>query len=438
MSLGKNAPVEDTQQVAQQLLEENTCFVRAVTEVAEARDVVASEDIYARNGIKLVSCGTRLSGRFYERLIEHKLLKPIEYSLSIADAIDSARLATLVSAETCRVPSLAPLLEQTESLEHLQSVFSALTIPAPLSLKLSVMQVDRPKLFLHGLISAMIATELGLRGKLPREGVQALALASIFHDAGELCIDPAILAPEHRMTADERRHLYAHPITGFLMLRDFTQLPKDAANAVLQHHERLDGSGYPYRLSGEQLGTLSRYLAVAEVAASLLERNGADKRIHMKLRLNRKKYDVQAVALICQLFNDAKMPGEPRLDEAFMMARLAQAGGLFDDWNRLRQPLSPNDVAAIAFLVERVESLSMMLHETGFDPLRLQDSLAMGADDPEIALELTVLVDELDWQFKALSREVERKLFGRELQLSAVAKKGLDAWLAQLRQFVSE
>jgi len=439
MSPVLNTPVDKTEQLAQQLLEENSHFVKAVTDVAEQREVVASEDIYASNGMKLVSSGTRLTGKFYERLIEHKLLKPIEQSLSMADTLDCARLVSLAHDEARRIPSLAPLLDQPDSLERLQLVFGDLQLPAPLTLKLSVLQQDRPQLFQHGLITAMISTVLGISGKLPRKDLQTLALAGIFHDVGELCIDPAILRPEHRLTAEERRHLYTHPITGYLMLHDFPEIPQGTATAVLQHHERLDGSGYPNRLSGEQIGTVSRYLAVAEVAATLLARDGADKRINMKLRLNRKKYDAQAVALVCQLFSDSKLPPVQPQEEVVMMTRLAQAGKLFEDWIVLRKTLTPTDVSAVPFLVERVDGLRMMLLETGFDPSRLEDALTMtGSDDPEIVMEHTVLIDELEWQFKALSREIERKQFGRETKLPVVLNNSFDDWLKKVRQFVSE
>ena len=83
---------------------------------------------------------------------------------------------------------------------------------------------------------------LGIRSNLPQAELHALAMASAFHDLGELCIDQSFFAQGHHMTLEERRHLYVHPITGYLMLRDFTELPKGTAEAVLQHHERLDGS----------------------------------------------------------------------------------------------------------------------------------------------------------------------------------------------------
>ena len=436
-SPGRSQSEQD--ELARQAVGENAVFVKAVTELADTHEVLASEDIYASSGMKLVSRGTRLSGQFYDRLVAHKLLKPIEQSLSVTDALDTTKLVSLMHEEARRVPSLAPLLEQPELLEQLGSHFSQLNIPAPLSLRLVVMQADRPKLFQHALISSVVATALGILGKLPREELQSLSLASIFHDVGELCIEPAFLEPGHQMSAEERRHLYVHPITGFLMLRDFPDLPKGTASAVLQHHERIDGSGYPYRLSGEAITNVSRYLAVAEVAASLIERHGADKRIGIKLQMNKKKYDAGVVTLISRLFGNFELLPTEKLDEVYLMTRLTQIGMLFEDWGTLRKTISGAHLERVSFLVDRVNALHMLVIEPGFDQRRIEEILTMaGEADPDVCMELTTLLDELNWQFKALLSGVERDQSVWGERLPAALKKGIDDWLAQVRQFVGE
>ena len=420
----------DQTQVAQELLASDTHFVKAVTEVADRHEMVVSEDIYARNGMKLVSSGTRLTGEFYDRLVAHKLLKPIEQSLRMDDAIDPPGLVELMLAQLEKTPALGG----AELSRHLRSQIGEIRLPPALGLKLSVMQERRPKLFQHSLLAAIIATEIGVRARLNSAERQALALSSLFHDAGELYIDPAVLEAGHQLTAGERRHLYAHPITGFLILRDFEDIPRETATAVLQHHERLDGSGYPYRLSGEKIEKVSRVLSVAEVAASLLERNGADKRINMKLRLSGKKYDTEAVAFIGQLFSSVDVASMQPLDEVSVMTRLSQVGKLFEDWVALREKLSGMETSATAFVIERMNGLRQMVLETGFDPLRFEDAVgSAGSDDPEILLELQVLLDELEWQFRALSREVERKRDGQ------TAPRGeLASWLKLLGGFSGE
>ena len=423
--------------LAHQSIGECPSFVRALTALADKREVLAHEDIFAHGGMKLISRGTRLSGGFYDRLIAHKLLKPIEYSLGVADALDAPAIVALAHEKARLIPSLVPLLEQPELLGRLKDLLGGLSIPAPLALKLTVMQVEMPALFEHSLISSVIATVLGIRGQLPREEIQALALASIFHDIGELHIDPDFLAAGHCMSEGERRFLYVHPLTGYLMLREFSTLPKGMAEAVLQHHERLDGTGYPYHLKGGQISTLARYLAVAEVAASLVARHGADRRIGMRFKMNIKKYDVHAVTLISQLFCSAPLQPAKLIDEAFLMLRLTQIGKLFEDWVALSNALSTAESDAMSLLVERMNSLRGLVLEPGYDQCRLEDMLSLeGTVDPEIGLELSVLVDELNWQFHALSRSVERDQSVWGMQIPARHRHRLDDWLAQVRFFI--
>ena len=201
-------PQNEEDKLARQAVEEDSVFVQAVTKLADTREVVASEDIYARVGMKLIGRGTRLSGELYDRLVTHKLLKPIEHSLSISDALDARQLVSLMQDEARHVPSLAPLFAQPELLKQLGREFSQLTV------RLAVMQSDRPKLFQHVLISAVVGTALGISGKLPREELQALSLASVFHDVGELCIQPTFLEPGHQMTALETTSSLCSPHYG--------------------------------------------------------------------------------------------------------------------------------------------------------------------------------------------------------------------------------
>ena len=85
-------------ELARQSLDQPSHFIRALTDLAEEREVVATKDIYTKNGIKLVSRGARLSGRFYERLIAHKLLKPIEESIAVAETPASIPMSRRMSA----------------------------------------------------------------------------------------------------------------------------------------------------------------------------------------------------------------------------------------------------------------------------------------------------------------------------------------------------
>ncbi|GHG96564.1 HD-GYP domain-containing protein [Streptomyces lanatus] len=110
-----------------------------------------------------------------------------------------------------------------------------------------------------GQASMMIARELGLAG----ERVEVLRFAGILHDVGKLGVPTRLLRKNGPLTPEERRVIELHPEYGHEMVRGISFLG-EARAAVLHHHERLDGSGYPYGLSGSQIPESARVVAVAD------------------------------------------------------------------------------------------------------------------------------------------------------------------------------
>ncbi|MDF3297972.1 HD-GYP domain-containing protein [Streptomyces tropicalis] len=110
-----------------------------------------------------------------------------------------------------------------------------------------------------GQASMMIARELGLDD----ERVEVLRFAGILHDVGKLGVPTRLLRKDGPLTPEERRVIELHPEYGHEMVRGISFLG-EARSAILHHHERLDGSGYPYGLTGLQIPECARVVAVAD------------------------------------------------------------------------------------------------------------------------------------------------------------------------------
>ncbi|WP_078965667.1 HD-GYP domain-containing protein [Streptomyces aureocirculatus] len=110
-----------------------------------------------------------------------------------------------------------------------------------------------------GRASVLIARELGMAD----DRVELLRFAGILHDVGKLGVPTRLLRKEGPLTAEERRVIELHPEYGHEMVRGIGFLG-EARAAVLHHHERIDGSGYPYGLSGAQIPEAARVVAVAD------------------------------------------------------------------------------------------------------------------------------------------------------------------------------
>jgi HD-GYP domain-containing protein (c-di-GMP phosphodiesterase class II) len=113
-------------------------------------------------------------------------------------------------------------------------------------------------------ICSRIATELGLSA----DRIHGLHLAATIHDLGKIGIPAEILSKPRGLTALEFGLIKEHAIIGFNILKDVS-FPWPIAEIILQHHERIDGTGYPFGVRGESLLLESRILAVADVVEAM-------------------------------------------------------------------------------------------------------------------------------------------------------------------------
>ncbi|MCA1220477.1 HD-GYP domain-containing protein, partial [Streptomyces sp. 8L] len=110
-----------------------------------------------------------------------------------------------------------------------------------------------------GRASAMIAAELGM----DRDRLEVLRFAGILHDVGKLGVPTRVLRKEGPLTPQERRVIELHPEYGHEIVRGIVFLG-EARSAILHHHERMDGSGYPHGLHGDEIPEVARVVAVAD------------------------------------------------------------------------------------------------------------------------------------------------------------------------------
>lgn len=119
-----------------------------------------------------------------------------------------------------------------------------------------------------GVYAMVMAVQLGF----PKEKVREIALGSFLHDIGKLCIPREIINKPGRLTPQEYEEVQRHTVYGYDILRQKRSFPLLSAHIALQHHERLDGSGYPRKLKGDEIHEYAKMVAVADVYDALTSR----------------------------------------------------------------------------------------------------------------------------------------------------------------------
>jgi putative two-component system response regulator len=113
-------------------------------------------------------------------------------------------------------------------------------------------------------LAQSISVEMGL----PKERVEGIRMAGLIHDLGKIAVPAEILTKPGKLSNIEFNLIKIHPQAGYDILKDI-EFPWPIDKIVLQHHERMNGSGYPNGLSGEEILLESRIMAVADVVEAM-------------------------------------------------------------------------------------------------------------------------------------------------------------------------
>lgn len=113
-----------------------------------------------------------------------------------------------------------------------------------------------------------LAVSIAQKGGLATDDIEAIRVSSLVHDLGKIRVPAEILSKPGPLTVNEFNIIKEHPQVGHDIIKEI-EFPWPVATIVLQHHERLDGSGYPLGLKGEDIRIESRIISIADVVEAM-------------------------------------------------------------------------------------------------------------------------------------------------------------------------
>jgi putative nucleotidyltransferase with HDIG domain len=132
-------------------------------------------------------------------------------------------------------------------------------------ISLSRLKTSDEYTYMHSVAVCALMVALARRMGMAEEQVREAGVAGLMHDVGKMMIDPDILNKPDRLTAEEFRVMKYHPEAGWKILQDSHQVNAIVLDVCLHHHEKMDGSGYPHGLVGEEISIFSRMGAICDV-----------------------------------------------------------------------------------------------------------------------------------------------------------------------------
>ncbi|MFT7722054.1 MAG: HD-GYP domain-containing protein [Roseateles sp.] len=119
--------------------------------------------------------------------------------------------------------------------------------------------------YMHSVAVCGLMVALGRHMGLPDEQVREAGLAGLLHDVGKMLMPLEVLNKPGALTDAEFAVMRTHPRRGWDLLKDGAKVPASVLDVCLHHHEKMDGTGYPHKLAGEQISLMARMGAVCDV-----------------------------------------------------------------------------------------------------------------------------------------------------------------------------
>lgn len=382
------------------------CLDSIVT-LSKNRPVSADDDIFDDRGNKLWARGQHISSGLQEKLVRRKLARPLESTLTVEGALTFADVI-----DDCR--KLAAKQSLLERIEAKASAFSLIddlrniAIPGPLRLLLTAVREQHHNSYRHMLACMVISAGIAEQAKLDDHDVKVLMLSALLHDLGEMYINPDYVRSSRQLNCMEWKHVASHPRIGQLLVQELTSLPPAVGLCILQHHRRLDGSGYPHfdgHLSPHHLAAL---LAIADTAAGICARtkSGAVSRIALALKVVPEEYDRKYVSALLVALGDETESiecDEPDCgchDKAVEIAHRIAAAIRVAEASQ-QQGTTPFSRELAGNIRGILSNLEKSMRSAGVLEANRLDSLDQ---DPALLNEIRVAVAELEWRLRDLAR----------------------------------
>ena len=193
--------------------------------------------------------------------------------IPIEDEIPRAREVYFTALETAREFTIAARAGRQVNVakvrENIEELIDSAFRNRDAALALLKLKFYDEYIFTHSLNVAVLAIGMGFHMNLTRADILNLGMGAMLHDLGKTGVPLAILNKKGRLTDEEYNTIKGHPLIGARLLEKHQEVPPQTIDMTRHHHERIDGSGYPDGLSGDELNSMLTITSLSDVYDAL-------------------------------------------------------------------------------------------------------------------------------------------------------------------------
>ena len=403
-------------------------------------------DIKNVSGALLMKAGKSIDKDTCEKILRHKLLRPLDEYLQFTHPVTEATLVDDI-IEAGHSLLMDTRLNLDGVVKSVTEIVKALHYDKTVLNRLTVYKYDSADKFDHSLAVALLANEIGKSLNYSTHQLADLFSVCLFHDIGEMYLEKSIHGKDE-LDEEDYRVITTHPVLSYVILRESnTVFNSQVLSAVLNHHERLDQSGYPRSVGERHINRYARIVALADTYDALRRkgRSAVDALWAIKIQGHRRSiageaitpaFDPQLIEVLQSLLTDTGDVAQD-CDEVPFMEQKNQLHGLLDKLNSINDDVVQLWQNVESFLgadsysrpARQLQQAQIYLHKV--KDLILASSGIVGMNYDTLLSDETIVVDARKDLYR-MAPELKNQLSRIKIMLSAIDGHSRDSRLLQL------
>ncbi len=256
----------------------------------------ADKNYYDKNGILLLAKDQELTDQVLSRLRNHSVIS--QELLRAGNRLTGERINTAQISKKLKVQDKRIFDIPAQILSEI--IFDSRTTPWWFTI--NALSNYIPWIYTHSINVALLSMIIGKSMGYGDELLWELGLGGLLHDIGKMMVPKAIIQKQGKLTPDEMTFMQQHCELGVSIVAD-CEIPENSKMIILQHHERNDGSGYPYGLTENSIHQSAQIATVADVVDAITSSRPyrAAKDFEVAYKILAEKSEIYPIRIVEQL-----------------------------------------------------------------------------------------------------------------------------------------